>query len=150
MFDSLVHNFVRVHFLHTNMQKDIAIKNTYSIVENHWSCINGLKYWIWDHVWIICVQCCMRSLFANEHTNIEYEVHNFARVLFLHMNIKKGVGTKHSYFIVYNGRICINSLKYWIVDHVWVIGAQFCTSSLFAHDEAKRHCDKKYQFYSLE
>ena len=50
--------------------------------------------------------------------NIELEimfeslVHNFARVHILHMYMQKDVGTKHTDSIVYNGRICINSLKY--------------------------------------
>ena len=60
----------------------------------------------------------MHSLFANEHTNIKYAImfdslmHNFARVDILRIYKQKDVGTKHTYLIVYNGRICINRLKY--------------------------------------
>ena len=32
MFDSLVHNFARVCFLHTNIQKNVATKHTDFIV----------------------------------------------------------------------------------------------------------------------
>ena len=44
LFESFVNNFSQVHFLHTNMQKDIATKYTSFIVENGRTSINYLEY----------------------------------------------------------------------------------------------------------
>ena len=50
--------------------------------------------------------------------NIEFEVmfesfaHNFARLHILYTNMQKDVATKYTYFTAYNGRTCINGLKY--------------------------------------
>ena len=44
MFELLVNNFARVHFLHTMRQTGIATKHTNFIVSNSIICINSLKY----------------------------------------------------------------------------------------------------------
>ena len=44
LFESFVNNFSQVHFLHMNMQKDVATKYTSFIAENGRTCTNCLKY----------------------------------------------------------------------------------------------------------
>ena len=44
LFESFVNNFSQVHFLHTNMQKDVATKYTSFIDENGRTSINYLEY----------------------------------------------------------------------------------------------------------
>ena len=44
LFESFVNNLSQVHFLHTNMQKDVAIKYTSFIDENGRTSINYLEY----------------------------------------------------------------------------------------------------------
>ena len=44
LFESFVNNFSQVHFLHMNMQKDVATKYTSFIVENGRTSINYLEY----------------------------------------------------------------------------------------------------------
>ena len=44
LFESFVNNFSQVHFLYTNMQKDVATKYTSFIAENGRTSINYLEY----------------------------------------------------------------------------------------------------------
>ena len=44
LFESFVNNFSQVHFLHTNMQKDVANEFTSFIAENGRTSINYLEY----------------------------------------------------------------------------------------------------------
>ena len=80
--------------------------------------------------------------------NIEFEklfesfLHSFSEGHILYTNMQKDVATKHSSFKAYNGKICINCIKYRIWNLVSIICAQFFTSPHFAYEYAKWCCDK--------